>query len=157
MALIAYVMRFAPPPVHCGQVYYDLPLFAFYLGLVVPTLGRALVAAPSPAIARALLVIALLAYVSPDPLRTLAALETRPDTGRRSRPRSVHHEDRRPAVDHVVVRGPTGAILMKRNKEIGPALRRIELPDQEVVERQHEIADAGNLLKIAGRDWRHAG
>jgi hypothetical protein len=59
MALIAYVMRFAPPPVHRGQVYYDLPLFAFYLGLGVPTLGLALVAAPSPAIARAVLVIAL--------------------------------------------------------------------------------------------------
>jgi peptidoglycan/LPS O-acetylase OafA/YrhL len=74
LALICWIMRFAPPPVHYGQVLYDLPLLAFYLGLVVPTLGRAVVLALPPAIARALLVIALLIYAAPDPLRTLAAL-----------------------------------------------------------------------------------
>jgi peptidoglycan/LPS O-acetylase OafA/YrhL len=59
--------------VYYGQVVYDLPLLAFYLGLVVPTLGRALVVACSPAVARALLAVVLLAYASPDPLRTFAA------------------------------------------------------------------------------------
>jgi peptidoglycan/LPS O-acetylase OafA/YrhL len=75
LALICWIMRYAPPPVHYGQVVYDLPLLAFYLGLIVPTVGRALIAALSPAVAHALLAVALLTYVSPDPLRTIAAFK----------------------------------------------------------------------------------
>jgi peptidoglycan/LPS O-acetylase OafA/YrhL len=75
LLLVCWIMRCAPPPVHYGQVHYDLPLLAFYLGLIVPTLGRALVVALPLVIARMLLVIALLTYAAPDPLRTLAAFK----------------------------------------------------------------------------------
>ncbi|MBV9984799.1 acyltransferase [Bradyrhizobium sp.] len=75
LLLICWIMRYAPPPVHYGQVFYDLPLNAFYLGLIVPTIGRALVVALPLAIARVLLAIALLIYATPDLLRTLAALK----------------------------------------------------------------------------------
>jgi peptidoglycan/LPS O-acetylase OafA/YrhL len=72
---LCWIMRFAPPPLRYGQVYYDWPLLAFYLGLIVPTLGRAAVLALPPSIARGLLALALLAYISPDAARTLAVLK----------------------------------------------------------------------------------
>jgi peptidoglycan/LPS O-acetylase OafA/YrhL len=75
MALaLMWIMRYAPPPLRYGQVYYDWPLLAFYLGLVVPTLGRMVILALSPTISRGLLVLALLAYISPDAARTIAVL-----------------------------------------------------------------------------------
>jgi peptidoglycan/LPS O-acetylase OafA/YrhL len=72
-----WIQRYAGPQVHWGQVVYELPLLAFYLGIVVPTLGRALVTSLPPVLAGAPLALAILAYMSPDPVRALFAL--RPD------------------------------------------------------------------------------
>jgi peptidoglycan/LPS O-acetylase OafA/YrhL len=72
-----WIQRYAGPQVHWGQLVYELPLLAFYLGIVVPTLGRALVTLLPPHIAGAALVLAILAYMAPDPARALFAL--RPD------------------------------------------------------------------------------